>query len=174
MITIMQAPLAAWHEMSIAETLAHMANVAKQASADPAIQRIAEQLDGATTHDYVMRAFWWVRQHIPYVRDEDRLESLGLPPDAELIVRPELLVRTEMGGDCDDHATITAALLLARNIPVRFITITTPEDPAHFTHVWVEALTQNGWVALDTAYGVEPGWVAPTAVRRAVWPVLVH
>lgn len=59
-------------------------------------------------------------------------------------------------GDCDDVATLGAALLCAIGIPVRFKAIL--RAPAgHFTHVFLEFQVQNGdWLLIDTTVDVLP------------------
>lgn len=81
--------------------------------------------------------YTWVRDNIRY-----RFDPLGM----EWIQRPDRTV-LEQAGDCDDMATLLAALSGALGHAWRFRTVGT--TPTVQKHVAVEAFDGVGWVTLD-------------------------
>jgi len=77
------------------------------------------------------------------------------PVSAELVTDPRILVRQiESGqtayGDCDDMATLTAAMLMAIGHPVRFVTF--GRDPrGSWEHIYIQMYDalRNNWVSVD-------------------------
>jgi hypothetical protein len=102
--------------------------------------------------------FWWVKNHVEFRGESD-----------EVLQAPILTLKFR-AGDCDDHATLIAALLRALGIRARFNTVAAdPTAPQEFTHVFTEAWIrrQNAWMALDTTVlQAKPGW-RPEAVSRS-------
>jgi len=91
-------------------------------------------------------------------------------------VQTPLVTLQVRAGDCDDHATLIAALLRSIGIPARFKTISTdPLNPDTFTHVYALAGLRRGnkivqWLPLDTTVPwSSPGWEAPRALRARIW-----
>lgn len=96
----------------------------------------------------------FVRDQIRYTRD---------PVDVELVQIPEKTL--EFGhGDCDDKATLLAALLMSTGHPARFCAV--GFEGGGFSHVLVETPIGNGWMPLETIIPVDAGWF-PDNVRRA-------
>ena len=99
----------------------------------------------------------FVRDSIRYVRDIAGVETLQTP------------VKTlEFGqGDCDDKATLLAALLGAIGHPSRFVAI--GKSPGKFSHVYVETLFGNRqWLALETTEPVDAGWSPSGVMARMI------
>jgi len=72
---------------------------------------------------------YFVCQRVRYQRD---------PLTVELVKTPEATLQTGVG-DCDDIATLLAALVLLAGSPARFVTVGfQPRKP--FTHVYCEGL----------------------------------
>lgn len=76
------------------------------------------------------------------------------PFDVELVRSPSYLIREIertgfASGDCDDVATLGAALALAARIPARYVLVGFSKA-APFEHVFTELLTEAGPVELDT------------------------
>ncbi len=102
----------------------------------------------------------WIRAHVTIV-DEP----------FERIMAPGLLVdqarRGRAIGDCDDVATLAAALLTTLGVPARFVAIREPGWPV-FQHVYVEYETPAGWATLDPTLDELP----PGVFDRMIEPVL--
>lgn len=80
-----------------------------------------------------------------YVRDEIRY--VGDINGVEVVMTPETIL--EVGaGDCDDKATLLAALLLSIGHQPRFVAVSL--DGREFCHVWVQDLIERRWVDLET------------------------
>jgi len=89
---------------------------------------------------YLKRIVDFVRKHVKYVRDPQRLETLRSP------------VRTlELGfGDCDDHTILTGTLLRIAGFPVRIVLGDTNHDNK-YEHVFLKVLVpRRGWITVDT------------------------
>jgi transglutaminase-like putative cysteine protease len=89
----------------------------------------------------------WVRDNIRFQRD---------PEDFELVQTPEKTL--EYGaGDCDDKATLLAALLKAQGHPAQFIAIGLDGEP--FSHVLVRTKIGDVWTPAETILkNVQVGW----------------
>lgn len=142
------------------ETLKVMRQFARDAVRDPE-QRIRDKarelLSGIPPRQWMaeiksMHAY--VRDSIRYMRD---------PVDLELVQTPEKTI--ELGvGDCDDKATLLAALLTASGHPSQFVAIGFGTNG--FSHVLVETQVGTRWMPLETIIPVEAGWF-PDDVTRA-------
>lgn len=103
----------------------------------------------------------WMLRSIRYTRD---------PVGQERVQTPEHTAFVALSGDCDDAATLEAAILGALGHPTRFVTIGL--TPRAFSHVYLEVFLRGQWVPLDPiAHDKPPGWESPRAVIRKVWPV---
>ena len=92
-----------------------------------------------------------------------RVRYVDDPHPHELIRSPALMVeRIEAGGgegDCDDVATLAAALALSLGWSARFVLLETP--PGLDDHVWTDVAPPGGeWWELDTSRpeALPPGW----------------
>lgn len=159
-------------EQGTAQTIAVMRKLVDQALEDQHfIRKAIDIVVGAGVPQFddlgeVHALYDWVKRNIRYTKDPTTKEKLY--PPAEL-----LKIRA---GDCDDISMLLAALSMSLGYPARFITISTAqEDPAEFTHVYIEAEVPAGsqnWIALDAAridseFGVEP----PIYFRKRAWNV---
>lgn len=141
-------------------TLRVMRDFARQAVRDPAQTiraKARDLLSGVPPRQWVpeIRALHaFVRDSIRYTRD---------PVDVELVQTPEKTL--EYGqGDCDDKATLLAALLSAAGHPAQFVAVGLNGGP--FSHVLVESQINRGWIPLETIIDREPGWW-PDGVTKA-------
>lgn len=144
----------------VKETLKIMRRVVLDFRHNPAVVQLAHQL---TAHvgekDWATEAaalFFYVRDEIRYT-----LDSNG----AEVLQTPERLLSTRQG-DCDDKATLLAALLEAKGHPARFVAV--GFEPGVLSHVLVETKIGDVWYPLETTEKVEPGWYPPNVVQRYV------
>jgi len=98
----------------------------------------------------------YVRDDIRYVRDIRGIETLATPK-----------ITLEIGqGDCDDKATLLAALLESIGHPTRFVALAF--SPGKFAHVLVETKVGKIWVPLETTENVNVGWSPPGVINRMV------
>jgi transglutaminase-like putative cysteine protease len=125
--------------------------------------RALELVNFTTDKDWVgeiERVFRFVRDDIRYTQDVTDVETLQTP-DATLALGH---------GDCDDKATLLAALLEAIGHHTRFHAI--GMHPGELSHVFVETLLgDNDWLALDpTEPEAEIGWTpdGPDVRDRAI------
>jgi transglutaminase-like putative cysteine protease len=94
----------------------------------------------------------FVRDQIRYLRD---------PVDVERVATPEVTLEIAQG-DCDDKATLLAALLDSIGHPARFVAIGLNGGP--FSHVLVETKIHNtgndkrDWLPLETIIPRAAGW----------------
>lgn len=91
----------------------------------------------------------WVRDNVQYVRDVNGVETLATP----------VQTLDYMQGDCDDQATLLAALLESVGHPTRFVAIS-PALFGAFTHVYTETKIGHNpgkWVPLETTEKFPPG-----------------
>ena len=110
----------------------------------------------------------FVRDSIRYVRD---------PVDIELVQTPEQTL--EIGqGDCDDKATLLAALLHSIGHPARFVAVGFDGTGNGFSHVLVETKVSSSgsdprdWMPLETILPDKPaGWYPPGVTNRYVLKV---
>lgn len=137
----------------IRQSLQYMRRYVEQYKTHPQIRELALSL---TRHlpqkDFnaeVDTLFRFVQTRIRYVRDVHEIETIQTP------------VKTlEYGqGDCDDKATLLAALLQSLGHPTRFHAM--GFRPGHVEHVLLEVKKGTEWVALDATEPQAMGWRPP-------------
>jgi len=134
-------------------TLLIMRDVARQGKRSAPIRLTAAQLinhinSGNTKnwHNEIKILHRFVRDRIRYVKDIKGVETIQTP-DKTL----------EFGyGDCDDKSTLLATLLEVIGHPARFVAV--GFQPNNYSHVYVETLLGNKWIALETTENVSAGW----------------
>ena len=108
----------------------------------------------------IQRVFDWVKQNIEFRGEyEETLQS------------PEFTLNAG-AGDCDDHSTLIAALLLSLGHPVRFQTVTTSRRSPQFIHVFAEVFNRKSgqWTPLDTTVARSyVGWYPERVTRSQAW-----
>lgn len=92
----------------------------------------------------------FVRDQIRYVRDIY---------DVETIATPDWLLKI-CAGDCDDKATLLAALLGAIGHQVRFVAVAFAPD--QFSHVWLQDHIGGAWLDLEATEPYPCGQAIPT------------
>jgi transglutaminase-like putative cysteine protease len=111
----------------------------------------------------VRALFEYVRDAIRYVRDIHGVETLQTP-----VATLEL-----EAGDCDDKATLLAALLQSIGHPTRFVA-EGYRSPGHYSHVYLQTRVgrPGQWLSLDpTVSTATVGWAPP---RRAAARMVVN
>lgn len=146
----------------IRATLRYMVGYARQYKKDTGIGTLARQLletvpgsaNSKNYRDFVRALQHFVRDQIRYVPDIAGVETLQTPPRT-------LQIRT---GDCDDKATLLAALLGSIGFATRFRALGFKGGP--YTHVICEVKLGKHWIPCETIVdGKEPGWF-PEHVTR--------
>lgn len=127
------------------------------------MQAVARELNLEPDRSQALRAF--LLHAVRFVYD---------PEGHEMVITPgrmarEILATGSSSGDCDDVATLGAALAHAMGMGTRFVTVATrPGGP--WVHVWAEARDLRGWWQdLDTVrdiQGIPPGGL----FRLTYWP----
>lgn len=99
--------------------------------------------------------FEFVRDHVRYVRDVAGLETLADPR----------MTLQRMVGDCDDQATLLAALLESVGYKTRFVMA--GYRSKEFEHVFLQVLVYGDWVSCDPTEDGEFGHAPP--LHRSIW-----
>jgi transglutaminase-like putative cysteine protease len=136
-------------------TLRVMAQLARRPR--PEVVAFAQQAGaGLPLEQAVARLFVFVRDKV--ANDSD-------PQGIEWLQAPHVTLFENPAGDCDDKATLLAALLRSIGVPVRFAAIAI--SGRQLGHVYVEAqLPGHGWLALDPKNPRAPvGWCWPNPAR---------
>lgn len=120
-------------------------------------ERLVEHLPPRDWLGQIMALHAFVRDNIRYLRD---------PVGVERVAMPE--VTLEIGqGDCDDKATLLAALLESIGHPARFVALAF--NGQGFSHVLVETAVSNGaWMPLETIIQRPAGWYPEGNPRRFI------
>ena len=147
-------------------TVDHMRRLARDgARAELVREAAAELVDGAEGREAAERIRAYLAESMVFKFD---------PPGVELIRTPELLVRQiechgYAVGDCDDVATLGAALGLAVGLVPTYVLVGF-SDSAPFAHVYTELATEAGAVELDTTRPAQfpPGLEIRRIERRGV------
>lgn len=176
-------------EEQVADTIEMMAAYVRADANSPQVQQEAASVAApdATPQEIIDGVFWHVKRLIRFQEDgttarplQSHLANAGLGDYnvVEVLIRPRDMVtwRSDTGkgqvGDCDDFAMLTAALLKARGIEAKFVTVAAdPSMPGQFSHVYVAAYPPSGRVALDTSHGEYPGWETAAYSRKEEWGI---
>jgi transglutaminase-like putative cysteine protease len=115
---------------------------AHKGKGDMKIRDLVEQICSTIIQgDYaseVLACYYWVCQHVRYLRD---------PHGLEFVKEPSRTLESR-AGDCDDVSVLLAAMVMACGNPCRFVLVGfKPGEPP--SHVYVEVLTPHGPVAID-------------------------
>jgi transglutaminase-like putative cysteine protease len=101
--------------------------------------------------------FTYVRDSIRYAHDVRGVETLQIPS-----VTMDL-----SAGDCDDKATLLAALLESIGHPTRFVAVGYSR-PGAYSHVYVETKHGAQWMPMDATMPRALGWAPRPPVARLV------
>lgn len=131
--------------------------------------------------------FWFVKRRLKFTQDNTTaipIQAKISNPDAqvvEVLIRPRDMSTLCSGagnhcirqGDCDDFSMYTAALLLALNVPCKFVTVAASPASNDYSHVYVAAYDPytNERVPLDTSHGDYPGWETQSGHRIQEWDI---
>jgi len=119
-----------------------MRKFARAGSEDLDLRALVEDIcKNVVQGDYAgecLACYYWVCQNVRYMRDIH---------EVEFVKQPERLIET-LSGDCDDIATLLAAMFMSCGNKVRFVLVGfSPGGPP--SHVFVEVLTARGNITFD-------------------------
>lgn len=99
----------------------------------------------------------WVANNIRYTRDVAGVETLQTP---------EVTLKLRVG-DCDDQATLVAAMLESVGFETRLVAIGGRDG--EYDHVMAEAAVPGrGWLTVETTEPVTIGWIPQYQSRMVV------
>lgn len=144
----------------IKETLGYMRGFVETYKTHPRIRELALQLTrGISQKAYseeVRALSDFVKNRIRYTRDVNGVETVQTP-----------LKTLEYGaGDCDDKATLLAAMLESIGFETRFHAM--GFKPRDITHVLLECEVNGKWIALETTEPVQMGWLPP-GIKQSIY-----
>jgi transglutaminase-like putative cysteine protease len=142
-------------DTGVRTTLSHMVRLARGESGAPVVRELCFSLAGYgrpdNQADIVKALSVALPRHFRYVRDPLGSEYLTGPRAHASRIRHHGIAF----GDCDDLATLQAALLGAVGIPCRFRAIASGRKGPTLNHVRCEALVKGQWLSMD--FLVRPG-----------------
>jgi transglutaminase-like putative cysteine protease len=150
-------------KFGIIQTLKTMRDLARRYKSHPAIRKTATMaLAHVVSKSWRAEAeaiFEWVRANIRYTLDIDGVETLYYP---------DRLLESRHG-DCDDMSLLLATMLLSVGHPSRFVAVGLKLH--QLSHVYVETLVGEMWIAADPTEPYPFGWSPPDVVERFVMHV---
>ena len=127
-----------------------MVSFAHKGKKDLEVRRLCEQICSELAQgDYAgecLAIYHWVCQNIRYMRDIH---------DVEFVKEPGQLLKTR-AGDCDDMATLLAAMLMAMGNRCDFVLARFNGSPIP-SHVYVRVLSPKGPIVLDPVANRDTG-----------------
>lgn len=148
-------------------TLRVMADMARRSSILPIVRQAAVSAvrglpgNDGTGHARLIRD--WVSDRTYFLNDPLYAEALHVPGWS----LAQILTRGNVGLDCDDVATLAAAMGLSVGLRARFVIAGFSSPQAPYRHVWTELSGASGpprWVAVDPTRPVQSFASAP--IRR--------
>jgi transglutaminase-like putative cysteine protease len=161
-------------DTAVLQTLNRMDAISRRAAADPHIRQAAELAaahlpETAGSREKAAAVWQWVKANVRFVQDEDLVPGVR----EVLIEPPRLVTMPEPQGDCDDFTMLTCSMLAALGVPARPVAVAAdPQDPSRFSHVYAEAILEDGArMPLDASHGQYAGWEVPAnrVHRRLPW-----
>jgi transglutaminase-like putative cysteine protease len=127
------------------DTLAALCELAKEGRKDMRVRTVVEHIvHKLEPGDYASEAYAiyaWVCRNIRYLRD---------PHDVELVKDPANVLKSK-AADCDEIATLLAAMLMSCGVPCRFCVVSFRKGVP--SHVFCQGLIGGKWVTFDPVAG---------------------
>ena len=143
----------------IAATLSYMQAFVKEGKIDPTVRgKAIELIQDLPPKEYKLEMeaiFDYVQNAVRYVRDISDVETVQSP-----VVTLDLLA-----GDCDDKATLLAAMLESIGFKTRFKAVGFTYNT--IGHVYVENRLGTIWIPLDATEPYPAGWAPPASAVKA-------
>lgn len=152
-------------------TIDKMKRLAREAYKDERINRLARMLiANCPPRDYSCEAnsiFEWMQSSFRWNRlpfhPQEALQRLQTPSET-------LFDAPSRSGECASLSCALAALLMSVGFRVAYVTAgANAGDPNDFEHVYVSALVNDTFVALDPSYDNPAGWEHPAAKVKRAW-----
>jgi len=133
------------------ETLVHVRG-SRQSEITVAIQEVADQLEGKTRREKMLKAVDYIWTEFSY---DNREAHLSFTRTADELFQTRIL------GGCSDFALVQSVLFRALGIPARLVVVADVEwmeqyktNKLYMTrgHVFIEVYLENRWYLVDTAY----------------------
>lgn len=133
------------------ETLVHVRG-SRQSEITPAIQEVADQLEGETRRERMLKAVDYIWTQFSYDNRESHLSFTRTADE---------LFQTRVLGGCSDFALVQSVLFRALGIPTRLVVTADVEWMKNYKtnklymtrgHVFIEVYLENRWYLVDTAY----------------------
>lgn len=157
------------------ETVRHMRRLVREGKVSPSVRdyalRITRGIPGRDGTKQALAIRQWLASNIEFRRD---------PEGAELLYTPQRALRilTERGPplyiDCDDVATLAAALGSSVGLRSRFQVVGFLSPNAPYRHVWTDLSTPAKgarWIEMDVTRTQQPTSASGAISRRWVVPV---
>lgn len=144
----------------------------KESTKDPVIINTAREIirkaNARTPLQRAMAIHNFVKKNILYVKDPIGLELLRRKDGGS----PARKILFSGVGDCDEHVVLVSSLYRAIGFPVALVTISTPNNPAQFSHIYVAVKVDEEWFPSDTTQlNYEFGEQYPYFIRQKVWKI---
>lgn len=163
-------------------TIERMKQWAAHDASSPQVMRAtshALMLAGPDQEQRSVAIHHWISNHCRFREDDPVLRIvLGLEDELEMLITPARLLTMQCpAGDCDCLTTLCMSMHLCAGIPVEPITIKAdPEEPERDSHVYCQAVLENGNLILDPAMGCKHHWPAgaeaPDYFDKQTWGIL--
>jgi len=149
-------------------TVQRMHDFAYKGKIDLQLQQIADSIvekSGCGNREYECKAkaiYDFVKNYIRFERD---------PFGVEMVQEPFVTLKRK-AGDCDDHATLLAALYGSIGFPYGFKTIKSDKTRRdEFSHIYtVVDIPNKGWVGADTSVDKASfGWEPDKYFSSKIW-----
>jgi predicted transglutaminase-like cysteine proteinase len=167
-------------DVSTADTIKVIKDLAKEYSSSvcitQAVNDATRNLSNYSKDRVIVRCvYYWIRKRIKFITDEENEEGYFKNPihplGSEVLVCPDLLLKTGMG-DCDDFSLLLGAMLLNLGFMIKFVTVAADRnDPNKFSHIFLKTFLadEGSWIHLDASHGCLPGWRATDYYRIQEW-----
>lgn len=122
---------------------------------DYALKATSTVRDKHDTGQMARALYRWISGNIEFIKDQFGIERLQSPD-----------VTIQLGsGDCDDHAILSAAMLLSIGIPARLrVVALNPNQPDVFNHIFTEYFDGRAWKSFDTTLKAFAGYPIPESL----------
>lgn len=121
------------------QTMEIMSKLARKYSGHPLVRRLATAIINANQipdHHYLTESYYigkWVQTNVRYVRDADGIEQLHAP---DMLLR-QIHEQGYTMADCDDMATLCAALLISVGVQPKFRAIRYEGKSGGYNHIYI-------------------------------------
>jgi len=154
-------------------TLEVMARMVRDCAGSPIVRgqavELARRVRASDPIELIGAIRGWLGEHVRFLNDPYWVETIA---DPQRMVS-EIATRYYTVGDCDDVATLGAALGASLGLEPRFVVLGFHAENAPMSHVYAELLAPGfGWRELDTTRSV-PENIRRSAISRT-WTYQIY